>query len=234
MALQVRVHNRFAEVFQVTLEDGSSSLATLNLAPEKSVYGERLVKVGDKEYRLWNPYKSKVAAAILGGLPRLPIKPGHKVLYLGAASGTTVSHVSDIVGLEGSVYAVDFSSRSLRELISKVSALRRNVFPILADARLPGSYRFLVEEVDGVYCDVAQPEQARILADNAEMFLKIGGYSLLAIKGRSIKSTGDLAKIFDREIGILKRQGFKVEKTIPLKPYDRAHVMVLAEYLPER
>ena len=50
------------------------------------------------EYRVWNPFRSKLAAAILGGVDKIHMKPGAKVLYLGAASGTTVSHVSDIVG----------------------------------------------------------------------------------------------------------------------------------------
>ena len=42
------------------------------------------------------PFRSKLAAAILGGVENIWMKPGSKVLYLGAASGTTVSHVSDI------------------------------------------------------------------------------------------------------------------------------------------
>lgn len=50
------------------------------------------------EYRAWNPFRSKLAAAILGGVDKIHMGPGKKVLYLGAASGTTVSHVSDIVG----------------------------------------------------------------------------------------------------------------------------------------
>lgn len=232
MSLNVKDYKDFEGVFQVILEDGRSSLATLNLAPGKSVYGERLVKVRDGEYRLWNPHKSKLAAAILRNLPRMPIRSGSRLLYLGAASGTTVSHISDIVGAEGGVYAVEFSPRSLRELITNVSSLRRNVFPILSDARRPGQYRFLMEVVDGVYCDVAQREQAKIVADNAKMFLKKGGFTLLAIKGRSIKSTGDLTQVFEKEIAVLKGRGFKVEKTVSLNPYDRAHVMALSKYQP--
>lgn len=64
------------------------------------------------EYRVWNPFRSKLAASILSGVDNIHIKPGSKVLYLGAASGTSVSHVSDLVGPEGSVYAVEFSHRS--------------------------------------------------------------------------------------------------------------------------
>lgn len=50
------------------------------------------------EYRVWNPFRSKLAAGILGGVEDIYIAPGKKVLYLGAASGTSVSHVADIVG----------------------------------------------------------------------------------------------------------------------------------------
>ena len=100
---------------------GRSTLATLNLSPGKNVYGEKLVKHEDDEYRLWDPYKSKLAAALLKGLRTVPIRSGHKVLYIGAASGTTVSHVSDIVGSLGCVYCIEFSFRPLRDLIIKVS-----------------------------------------------------------------------------------------------------------------
>ena len=99
---------------------GSSLKRLLRTATGESVYGEKRVSVevgdGEKmdkvEYRVWNPFRSKLAASILAGVDNIHIKPGAKVLYLGAASGTSVSHVSDIVGPEGSVYAVEFSHRS--------------------------------------------------------------------------------------------------------------------------
>jgi fibrillarin-like pre-rRNA processing protein len=230
MKLKVKPHRKFLGIYRASLEDRSANLATLNLSPSRRVYGERLVEYEGDEYRLWDPYKSKLAAAILKGLPNVPVQPSHKVLYLGAASGTTVSHVSDIVGAEGCVYCIEFSFRPLRDLIGNVSAFRDNVFPILADARFPERYRMLVEAVDGVYCDIAQPEQARVLADNADMFLREGGWALLVVKARSIDSTEEPSKIFRREVDVLKERGFDVKKVVRLKPYDKAHVMVLAEY----
>jgi fibrillarin-like pre-rRNA processing protein len=212
------------------LENRNITFATSNLAPGRSVYGEKLVKYKNNEYRLWDPYKSKLAAALLKGLPKLPIWSGHKVLYIGAASGTTVSHISDIVGDEGSVYCIESAFRPFRDLIGKVSAFRENIFPILADARFPERYRMLVETVDGVYCDIAQPEQARILSDNVDIFLRVGGWVLLAIKARSIDSTEKPSKIYKREVDVLKERGFNVKNVIRLKPYDKAHVMILAEY----
>ncbi|MGQ9459744.1 MAG: fibrillarin-like rRNA/tRNA 2'-O-methyltransferase, partial [Candidatus Bathyarchaeaceae archaeon] len=186
MVVEVKAHQRFPGVYWATLEDGSRRLATLNLTPGKNVYGERLVSFGSEEYRLWDPYRSKFAAAILKGLETVPIQPHHTVLYLGAASGTTASHVSDIVGEKGHVYCIEFAARAIRELINNVCAFRSNMSPLLADARLPERYSTLVGKVNDIYCDIAQPEQARVLADNADLFLVDDGWVMLAVKAQSI------------------------------------------------
>lgn len=135
-------------------------LATKNFAPGESVYSEKRIAIenadGTKtEYRVWNPFRSKLAAGIVGGLEDIYIKPGAKVLYLGAASGTSVSHVADIVGENGIVYAVEFSHRSGRDLIN-MAKKRINVIPIIEDARHPQKYRMLVDMVDVIFADVAQ------------------------------------------------------------------------------
>lgn len=113
------------------------ALVTKNSTPGISVYGEKRISVeattadGTKvEYRVWNPFRSKLAAAVLGGVDDIWIKPGYKVLYLGAAAGTSVSHVSDIVGPQGCVYAVEFSHRPGRDLINMAKG-RTNVIPII-------------------------------------------------------------------------------------------------------
>lgn len=137
---------------------------------------------------MWNPYRSKIAAAVIGGISQTGIFPGARVLYLGAASGTTVSHVSDIVGPEGIVYAVEFSHRVGRDLVN-MSKKRPNIIPIIHDARKPNDYRFLVGLVDVVFADVAQPDQARIIADNSHMYLKNGGHFLISLKANCIDST---------------------------------------------
>jgi rRNA 2'-O-methyltransferase fibrillarin len=154
-------------------------LVTVNLTPGESVYGEKRIEIEEgegetmkkKEYRQWNPFRSKLAASILGGVKNIYMQPGSKVLYLGAASGTTVSHVADIVGTEGAVYAVEFSHRTGRELL-EMAKKRTNVIPIIEDARKPQKYRMLVPMVDVIFEDVAQPDQARILAVNAHFFFK--------------------------------------------------------------
>ena len=228
--VEVKAHQKFPEIYWAILEDGTKRLATKNLAPGRAVYGERLVTFKGVEYRIWDPYRSKLAAAILKGLKKVPIKPGNKVLYLGAASGTTASHVSDIVGENGHVYCVEFSARAIRELVNNVCAFRPNMSPILEDARLPERYAMLVEKVDNIYCDIAQPEQAKILADNADLYLKKRGGIMLAIKAQSIDVTKEPSEVYKREIETLKDRGFKIKEVIHLEPYDKAHAMIVAEF----
>ena len=237
MKADVRPHPQFPAIYQVILEDGSSRLATKNLVPGRNVYGERLIRHEGVEYRVWDAFRSKLAAAILKKLATVPIKPNHQVLYLGAASGTTASHVSDIVGEKGHVYCVEFSSRSIRELVNNVCTYRFNMSPILEDARFPEKYAmFIKEKVDDIYCDVAQPEQAKILADNADMFLKEGGWVMLAVKAQSIDVTKEPTEVYKREAKVLKARGFSIEEVVRLEPYDKAHAMIVAQMqnLPSR
>jgi fibrillarin-like pre-rRNA processing protein len=227
----VRPHPIFEAIFQVRLDDGSQRLATKNLSPGRNVYGERLIKFDGSEYRVWDAFRSKLAAAILKGINYVPIQPGHNVLYLGAASGTTASHVSDIVGEKGHVYCVEFASRSLRDLVDNVCAYRFNMTPILEDARFPERYRmFIRERVDDVYCDIAQPEQAKVLADNSDLHLKDRGWIMLAVKSQSIDVTREPSEVYEEEMKVLRTRDFKIEHYVNLEPYDKAHVMVLAQF----
>ncbi|KAI0050886.1 Fibrillarin [Auriscalpium vulgare] len=211
-----------------------SMLVTKNLVPGESVYGEKRISVegpdGTKtEYRVWNPFRSKLAAGVLGGMADIFIAPGKKVLYLGAASGTSVSHVADIVGPEGVVYAVEFSPRSGRDLIN-MAKKRTNVIPIVEDARLPHKYRMLLSTVDVIFADVAQPDQARIVAHNAHSFLKIGGHVVISIKANCIDSTAPAEVVFNQEVAKLREEMFKPLEQITLEPYERDHAMVTARY----
>ncbi len=230
MHVKIKPHPRFAEIYQAFLEDGAQRLATRNLTPGRTVYGERLIRFKKVEYRIWNAFRSKLAAAIIKGVHTIPIKLGNQVLYLGAASGTTPSHVSDIVGEEGHIYCVEFASRSIRELVNNVAAYRLNMSPFLEDARFPRKYAmFIPGKVDSVYCDVAQPVQAQILADNADVLLKPAGWALLAVKAQSIDVTKDPLAVYKQEAKVLKKRGFNVKEIVRLEPYDKAHAMIVAQ-----
>eukprot|EP00112_Aurelia_sp_Birch-Aquarium-sp1_P016847 Seg385.21 transcript_id=Seg385.21/GoldUCD/mRNA.D3Y31 product="rRNA 2'-O-methyltransferase fibrillarin" protein_id=Seg385.21/GoldUCD/D3Y31 len=212
------------------------ALVTKNMVAGESVYGEKKISIdvegGDKvEYRVWNPFRSKLAAAILGGIDKIHIKPGSKVLYLGAASGTTVSHVSDIVGPEGLVYAVEFSHRSGRDLIN-VAKKRTNIIPIIEDARHPHKYRMLVGMVDTIFADVAQPDQARIVAINAHNFLRNQGHFVISIKANCIDSTAQPAAVFAGEVKKMQGEKMKPQEQLTLEPYERDHAVVVGVYRP--
>lgn len=228
MDANARPDDRYEGIFWVTLEDGTKRLATKNLASGKTVYGETLIKIGEIEYRTWDAYRSKLAAAILRNIHSLPIRKGSSVLYLGSASGTTASHVSDMVENGGSTFCVEFAQRSMRELIDSLCQYRSNVYPILADARMPEKYKTLVTPVDVIYSDVAQPQQGKILADNADTFLKPKGSVMVAIKSRSIDVTMDPVDVFKQEIKVLTERDFEIVQTIRLEPYEKDHAMILA------
>ncbi len=230
MSARVKPHSRFPGVYQVTLEDGCQRFGTVNLAPGRSVYGERLVRFRGVEYRVWDAFRSKLAAAMCRDIQTMPIKPGHSVLYLGAASGTTASHVSDIVGGDGHVYCVEFASRSLKDLVYNVCSFRFNMSPILEDARYPERYAKLIRgKVDDVYCDIAQPDQAKILVDNADLLLKESGWIMLAIKAQSIDVTKEPTVVYKSEMKVLQKRGLSVKEVVRLEPYEKAHAMVVAQ-----
>jgi len=218
----------FDNVYWVEISD-RKALATKNLAPGISVYGEKLIKEKGIEYRLWDPFRSKLAGAIIKGLKNMPIKPGSTVLYLGASTGTTISHVSDIIDINGLVFGVEVSARVARELMDKVVKYRKNVIPIVEDARRPDRYaQFLFKKADVLYSDIAQPDATEITLNNSLKFLKKGGYLVLIVKARSIDPVLPTGEIIKREAKKLEDAGFKVIEILNLNPYDKEHGFILA------
>ena len=183
------------------------------------VYGEKLSEKQGREYRLWDPFRSKLAAVILKKLRILPIKKDSNVLYLGASTGTTASHIADIT--QGMVYCVEVSQRMMRELLP-VCDVKKNMIPILGNAKHPESYSYMIAGVDFVYQDVAQKNQAEILLKNMDYFKAKS--ALLSIKARSINSVKDPKKVFKEELRKIKER-YDVVETIDLRPYDKDHIL---------
>jgi len=198
-------------------------LLTRNFAPGVKVYGERLLTFEGIEYREWSPSRSKLGAYLrLGGL-RSPFKEDSRVLYLGAASGTTASHVADIAR-DGTVYCVEISPRSFRDLV-KVCEGRRNMVPILGDATRPQDFTFLVERADIVYQDIAQKSQATIFAKAMRAFDARSG--MLSLKARSEDVTRDPDRIFEEARSQLTKEGFQVLDLMDLAPFEKDHAMIV-------
>ncbi|MHA1754452.1 MAG: fibrillarin-like rRNA/tRNA 2'-O-methyltransferase [Candidatus Odinarchaeia archaeon] len=224
--MKIRKFKDYETIYEIK-DENKRRLATVNLDPGHKVYDEELIKMGEEELRTWDPFRSKLAAALLNGLDKLPLRSGSKVLYLGAASGTTSSHISDIIGNSGRIYCVEFSPRSARDLLN-VCERRMNMIPILTDARFPQNYSYFCSNVDFIYCDVAQPEQAIILVNNAKYFLKEKGYVMIAVKARSIDVTKKPSEVFKKEIEVLEANNFKIVGKIRLEPYTADHIFISA------
>lgn len=210
------------EEFQPGIYRENRNLYTRNANRGGKVYGEALVQRNGEEFREWNPSRSKAAAAIKKGV-ELEISEDSEILYLGAASGTTVSHYSDIVR-EGFIYAVEYSETVARDLV-KLAERRDNIAPIIADARKTGEYQDLVGEVDIVYQDISQRDQAEILVKNAKEFLKQDGLALIAVKAQSISSSRDPEEIFG-EVKEKLDEEFEILEDKRLEPYEKDHLFL--------
>lgn len=206
----------------MTLDDGR--LATLNQVPGTKVYDEDLLRLGGGEWRTWNPTRSKLGAYLVKGGKTFPVARGSKVLYLGAANGTTVSHVSDI-NVDGVTYAVEFSPRSFRDLV-RVAEKRPNLVPFLADAGRPELYARFVSTVDFLFQDISQRNQGQLFAKNVVTFEP--AWAMLAIKARSVDVAADPRDVYERvtrEVEDLT--GYRVEEALDLGPFERDHAAVL-------
>ncbi|NWK08151.1 fibrillarin-like rRNA/tRNA 2'-O-methyltransferase [Marine Group I thaumarchaeote] len=210
--------------------DGEKKLATENLVPKNQVYNEKLVKIKGTEYRIWNPFRSKLAATIMNGLRDFPFMQKSSVLYLGVSTGTTISHISDIVGQNGIIFGIEHTSRVARDFLDRVASYRKNIIPIIQDARKPQEYFSVFKKVDVVYVDIAQPDQTDIAINNCKMYLKSNGYLFLVIKSRSIDVTKDPKKVISNEIKKLESL-FEIKQIINLQPYDKDHAIVIAVFL---
>ena len=215
-------------IFWVKTE-GEKKLATENLVPGNQVYKEKLVLKKGIEYRVWDPFRSKLAASIMKDLEEFPFQEKSSVLYLGVSTGTTISHISDIVGPKGIIFGVEHSSRVARDFLDRVVSHRKNIIPIIQDARRPQDYFSVYNKMDIVYSDIAQPDQTEIAISNCKLYLKNNGYLFLVIKTRSIDVTQPPKKIIDGELKKL-RTNFEILQQIDLYPYDKDHAMIIAKY----
>jgi fibrillarin-like pre-rRNA processing protein len=197
---------------------------TKNLLPGDKTYCKNTPVFKGSEFREWNPYRSKPAAAIMNGLKVFPLIEKAKILYLGIASGQTSTFFSDIIGSEGIIYGVEISERCVRDL-NPVAEKRGNIVPIVGDARKPEEYDW-IEKVDVVYEDVASDDQSPIMIRNCERFLKPNGFAMLAIKARSIDVVKKPEEVYRQELAKLEKH-FKILDKVRLDPFEKDHMFVV-------
>ena len=201
-------------------------LATKNLVPGLKNFNERIYAIDNVEYREINPSHSKLAAAIIKKISFIPIKNGDKILYLGASHGYTPSYLSDVIGIEGILFCIDFAPRVVRDLLF-VCEERKNMIPILASANHPEEYKKRIIQVDVIYQDIAQKNQVEILFKNLE-FLKPKGHVLIAIKARSIDVTRSPLRIYHEVESELKERLRIIDKK-ELDPFQKDHCLFICQ-----
>lgn len=221
----VRTHPKYSNVY-ISGPPHNLKLYSKNLVLGNKVYGEKLITFKGEEYREWDPYRSKLAAMILEKPSVDFLSSELKCLYLGASSGTTISHLSDIV-YNGIIYGVEFAERSMRQLIQNTNN-RKNIVPILGDANFPEKYANSVfTNIDLVYQDIAQPNQAQIAIANCSYYLKDNGTLILAIKSQSIDSVQKPEKIYIQEKKILEKAGYKISESFNIHRYAANHIILI-------
>ncbi len=221
----IRTHPKYSNVY-ISGPPHNLKLYSKNLVPGSKVYGEKLITFKGEEYREWDPYRSKLAAMILEKPSVDFLSSELKCLYLGASSGTTISHLSDIV-YNGVIYGVEFAERSMRQLIQNTNN-RKNIVPILGDANFPEKYANSVfTNIDLVYQDIAQPNQAQIAIANCSYYLKDKGTLILAIKSQSIDSVQKPEKIYIQEKKILEKAGYKISESFNIHKYAANHIILI-------
>ncbi|MHA2036822.1 MAG: fibrillarin-like rRNA/tRNA 2'-O-methyltransferase [Promethearchaeota archaeon] len=225
--IEIKTHSKFYNVFT----SGSPEklrLYTKNRDIGNRVYGERLLEYKENEYREWDPFRSKLAALILENPINNFLSDDLNCLYLGASSGTTISHLSDIV-TNGIIYSIEFAERSIRQLIQNTSR-RDNVIPIFADARYPDEYaKSIFSTIDLIYQDVSQPNQAEIALNNSNYYLNEKGLLILAVKSQSIDSIQKSEHIYAQERKILESGGYEIIESINIHRYAANHIVLLVK-----
>ncbi len=203
------------------------NLYTKNMVPGEVVYGERTFTWDGVEFRQWDPMRSKLGAGIKKGVVQTGITAGCKVLYLGCSTGTTVSHVSEIVGEEGIVYALDVAPRVMRDMVM-LSKKRHNIYPIMFDANRPTTFSHAVPQVDTIFMDIAQSNQTEIFLKNVHAFLKPGGYALLSLKSRSVDITKTPEQLFTEARLALEKEMTVVDFK-KLDPFEKDHALFVCK-----
>ena len=212
-------------IFQI-YQDGRR-IFTKSIFPGAAPFAELIVKEKGEEYREFEPKRSKLAAAIVKGTTNAGIRRGDVVLYLGLSHGYTASFISDMVGKEGLVFGVDPAPRVVRDAVFLAES-RTNLIPIMADASHPEEYAGRICLADVVYQDVAQRCQAEIFLRNCQLFLKKGGYALLAVKARSIDMRRRPKELFEEVRRKVEKEMTVIDYRL-LEPFERDHCMIIVK-----
>ena len=216
-------------IFWITVKN-KKKLATLNNASINEVYNEKLIKINGKQYNLWNPYTSKLAAAIVNGMEIFPILKKTKVLYLNGAIEKTLSHISDIIGVNGKIFILRDINENSKNFLENVMNDRTNVFTITRDNGDPAKFSSKTEMVNVVYVDITQHNETEVAIQNCKRYLTDGGFLMLVVPTKKIDFVNNPNGQNLEEIQKLQ-SSFEIIQQINLTDFFKEHSMIIAKFL---
>ena len=216
-------------IFWVTVRN-EKKLATLSNVSTNQDYEENLVEMNGKQYSIWNPYTSKLAAAIINGMEIFPILKKTKILYVDPATEKTVKHISDIVGINGKIFVVRDVMKNSKNFLEQIVKNRSNIFTIVPDKTNPARLTGMTETVDVIYIDIAEHNQTEIAIQNCKNHLRIGGFLMLIVPTKNIDFTSNPSKKNQEERKKLQTS-FDIIQEINLTDFFKEYSMVIAKYL---
>ncbi len=216
-------------IFWITVKN-KKKLATLNNASINEVYNEKLIKINGKQYNLWNPYTSKLAAAIVNGMEIFPILEKTKVLYLNSTIEKTLSHISDIIGVNGKIFILSDINENSKNFLENVMNDRTNVFTITRDNGDPVKFSSKTEMVNVVYVDITQHNETEVAIQNCKRYLRDGGFLMLVVPTKKIDFVNNPNGQNLEEIQKLQ-SSFEIIQQINLTDFFKEHSMIIAKFL---
>ena len=216
-------------IFWVTVRN-EKKLATLSNMSTNQDYKENLVQTNGKRYSIWNPYMSKLAAAIINGMEIFPILKKTKILYLDPTTEKTVKHISNIVGINGKIFVVRDVMKNSKNFLEQIVKNRSNIFTIVPDKTNPARLTGMTETVDVIYIDIAEHNQTEIAIQNCKNHLRIGGFLMLIVPTKNIDFTSNPSKKNQEERKKLQTS-FDIIQEINLTDFFKEYSMVIAKYL---
>ena len=216
-------------IFWITVKN-KKKLATLNNASINEVYNEKLIKINGKQYNLWNPYTSKLAAAIVNGMEIFPILKKTKILYLNGAIEKTLSHISDIIGVNGKIFILRDINENSKKFLDNVMNDRTNVFTITRDNGDPAKFSSKSEMVNVVYVDITQHNETEVAIQNCKRYLRDGGFLMLVVPTKKIDFVNNPNGQNLEEIQKLQ-SSFEIIQQINLTDFFKEHSMIIAKFL---
>ena len=216
-------------IFWVTVRN-EKKLATLSNVSTNQDYKENLVEMNGKQHSIWNPYMSKLAAAIINGMEIFPILKKTKILYLDPTSEKTIKHISDIVGINGKIFVVRNIMKNSKNFLEQIAKNRSNIFTIIPDKTNPARLTGMTEMVDVIYIDIAEHNQTEIAIQNCKNHLRIGGFLMLIVPTKNIDFANNTSKKNQEERKKLQTS-FDIIQEINLTDFFKEYSMVIAKYL---